>query len=442
MTALHHVLVGSGIAALSAAEANRGADPWARISMVSLESGPFYSRPGLAYLLTKELPESALEIRSAEELAALQVERITGAATGLDTMGRALLMEDGRRIGYDRLLIATGASSVHAAFPGAELDGVIQLDSLADARDLTARSRRARTAIVVGGGSTALELVDGLHARGVTTHYLLRGDRYWSKVFDPVESAIVEARLLANGVQLHRGTAVREARGEAGKLVGVTTTSGRHVPCDLLAVAVGVRPRLALAIAGGLATDRGILTNEYLETSVPGIYAAGDAAQVYDPVTRGALLDTLWASALQQGRIAGLNMAGVRVAHRKRPPINVTRVAGITVTIIGAVGSADDPDLLTITRGQSERWATDPDAWSVAAARRGDRLRVVVSGRAIVGAVVMGDQRVSQPLAHLIGEEVDISALRPALEAAPDDAMDLLLAFCDAHVGDHAAEHR
>lgn len=235
---------------------------------------------------------------------------------------------------------------------------------------------------------------------------------------------------------------MREAIGARGVLVGVTTTVGRHLPCDLLAVAVGVRPRLELAIASGLAVDRGILTNEYLETSAPGVFAAGDAAQVYDPVTRGALLDTLWASALQQGRIAGLNMAGVRVAHRKHPPINVTRVAGITATIIGAVGTADDPDLLTLTRGQSERWATDPAAWSVAATRQEDRLRVVVNGRAIVGAVILGDQRVSQPLAHLIGEEVDISTLRPALEAAPEAAMDLLLAFCDAHVGDHAAEHR
>ncbi|MBP6443460.1 MAG: FAD-dependent oxidoreductase [Gemmatimonadales bacterium] len=442
MTALHHVLVGSGIAALSAAEAIRSADPRARITMVSLEDAPFYSRPGLAYLLTNELPEAALEIRSAAELAALRLERVTGMASRIDTGERRLVLQDGRRIGYDRLLIATGASSMPPDFPGAALDGVVQVDGLSEARDFVARSRRASTAIVVGGGSTALELVDGLHARGVTTHYLLRGDRYWSKVFDPVESAIVEARLLADGVQLHRVTGVREAIGTNGVLVGVTTTAGRHLACDLLAVAVGVRPRLELARASGVAIDRGILTNEYLETSVTGVFAAGDAAQVYDPVTHGALLDTLWASALQQGRIAGLNMAGVRVAHRKHPPINVTRVAGITATIIGAVGTADDPDLLTLTRGQSERWATDPDAWSVAAARRGDRLRVVVSGRAIVGAVVMGDQRVSQPLAHLIGEEVDISALRPALEAAPEDAMDLLLAFCDAHVGDHAAEHR
>jgi NADPH-dependent 2,4-dienoyl-CoA reductase/sulfur reductase-like enzyme len=236
-------------------------------------------------------------------------------------------------------------------------------------------------------------------------------------------------------------THITEALGDSGVLRGVQTNRGVHLPCDMLAVAVGVRPRLALAESGGLTTARGILTNEFLETSAPQVWAAGDAAQVFDPVTGVAQLDTLWASALQQGRVAGINMSGVRVAMRKRTPINVTRVGGITVTIVGTVGQGEDPDLLTLTRGQSERWLTDRDAWSVGGSRRGDRLRVVVSGRAIVGAVVMGDQRLSQQLAHLIGEEVDISALRPALEAEPDDAMDILLAFCEHHVHDHAATH-
>lgn len=437
----HHVLVGSGIAALSAAESIRSADPRARITLVSQESGGFYSRPGLAYLLTGEVPEAQLRIRTDAEVDALRLERIEGTATRLSPDRHELELADGRTIVYDRLLLATGAVSIPADFAGAGLDGVVQVDGLDEARGLVARTRSATTAVVIGGGSTALELVEGLHARGVTTHYLMRGERYWSRVFDRVESAVVEARLLQDGVVLHRNASVREAAGEQGKVAGVTLSDGRHIACGIVAVAVGVVPRKELAESGGLRTQRGILTNEFLETSAPDVFAAGDCAQVHDPVTRTAMLDTLWASAAQQGRIAGLNMSGVRVAHRKRPPLNVTRVGGITATIIGAVGSGDDPDLLTLTRGQSERWLSDPDAWSVAAARRGDRLRVVVSGKAIVGAVVMGDQRVSRPLAHLIGEEVDISALRPALDAHPDDAMDHLLAFCDAHVRDDAAQH-
>ncbi len=438
---MHHVIVGTGIAALSAAEAIRRADVRTRITMIGPEQTPFYSRPGLAYLLTDEIPGSQLVLRSAAAVAELDVRRVDGLVTRLVPEGRFVQLDAGARIEYDRLLLATGAVSLPANFPGASLDGVVRLDDLGEANDLVARTRNARTAVVVGGGSTALELVDGLHARGLATHYLMRGERYWSKVFDAVESAIVEASLIAQGIVLHRRTAILEAIGHHGVLTGVRTSTGQHIPCDILGVAVGVAPRIDVAVSAGLATERGILTNEYLETSSPDIFAAGDVAQVHDPVTQRALLDTLWASALQQGRTAGLNMAGVRVALRKRTPMNVTRVAGITTTIVGTVGAADDPDLLTLTRGQSERWTTADGAWSVGGSRLGSRLRVVVSGHAIVGAVVMGDQRMSQPLAHLIGEEVDVSALRPALEASPDDAMDLLLAFCDTHVTDYAARH-
>ncbi|MDQ8154647.1 MAG: FAD/NAD(P)-binding oxidoreductase [Gemmatimonadota bacterium] len=441
-TSARYVIVGSGIAGLSAAESIRANDRTASITMLSVERGPFYSRPGLAYMLTGEVPDEQLTIRSARDVDALRVERRHGRAVQVDAAAREVICDDGARVPWDRLLIATGAESVRAGFPGEELDGVVHVDGLEEARDFVQRTSSAAGAVVVGGGSTALELVEGLHARGVATHYLMRGERYWAKVFDAVESAIVEARLIHDGVALHRFTSVRRAIGEDGRLVGVETTTGERIPCTLLAVAVGIRPRLALARSAGLASDRGILVNEFLESSLPGVYAAGDVAQVFDPVTGVSLLDTLWASALQQGRTAGLNMGGRRVPHRKRVPINVTRVAGITTTIIGAVGAADDPDLLTLTRGQSERWARDPDAWVVSGARVGDRLRVMVSGRAIVGAVVMGDQRASHALAHLVGEAVDIAALRPALNTDAESAMDLLLAFCDEHVDDDAAEHR
>jgi NADPH-dependent 2,4-dienoyl-CoA reductase/sulfur reductase-like enzyme len=435
-TARHHVIIGSGIAALSAAEAIREVDNDARITMISDEDAPCYSRPALAYRLTGELSPERLRIRSDAQTAALRLDRVVARVTALLPEAHKIQLADGRTLDFDTLLLATGAASIAPDFAGGTLDGVLRMDVLADAEAMIARTATAKTAVVVGGGSTALELVEGLHARGVATHYLLRGERYWSKIFDRVESAIVESRLTASGVTIHRNASIREALGTNGRLVGVRTNDGRTLPADLLAVAIGVRPRTELARQAGLLVERGIRANERLETSHADIFAAGDCAQVYDPVTRTAQLDTLWSTALAQGRTAGYNMAGMRLVLRQRPPLNVTRVAGVTTTIIGAVGSASDPDLLTLTRGQSERWQLDPDAWSVGGSRHEDRLRVVVSGRSIVGAVVMGDQRVSVPLAHLIGEQVDISELRPLLDAAPEEALDRLLAFCDAHVHD------
>ena len=376
------VILGSGIAALSAAESIRRVNAGARITIVSPEASPFYSRPGLAYLLSGDVTEEQLHLRTLADVEALRVERLVASAVRIDPAARTVTLDTGAPLPYDGLLFAVGAESMRADFPGAELDGVVQVDGMEEARDFVQRTTTARAAVVIGGGSTAMEFVDGLHARGVATRYLMRGERFWTRALDRVESAIVEASLMADGIVLHRNTSVRRALGANGVLVGVELTTGEQLSCDLLAVAVGIRPRVELARAAGIAVDRGILVDEYLETSIPGIFAAGDVAQVYDPVTGVSLLDSLWASALAQGRDAGVNMAGVRAPHRKRAPMNVTRIAGITTTIIGAVGTADDPDLLTITRGQSERWVRGAEAWSVGggararpAARDGERSR-------------------------------------------------------------------
>jgi NADPH-dependent 2,4-dienoyl-CoA reductase/sulfur reductase-like enzyme len=427
-----YVIVGSGIAALAAAEAVRAADAHGRITLVSQEPHPFYSRPGLAYLLAGDVPERQLVVRTPQELRELRLERVEGRVQSLHPEAHELVLATGQTLAYDRLLLALGAASIAPDFPGGELDGVVRLDGLDDARRILALARRGHSAVVVGGGSTALELVDGLAARGLRTHYLMRGGRYWSRVLDPVESDIVEGRLEAQGVVLHHHTTLRAAQGHDGRLAAVETTSGERVPCDILAVAVGVRPRVALAEAAGLDVGRGIRTDEYLATSAPDVFAAGDVAQALDPATGESALDTLWSSASAMGAVAGGNMAGGHVPHVKRVPLNVTHVAGITTTLVGALGGADDPDLLTITRGQSERWTMSTAEWTLEEAHAGERLRVLVGPRAIVGAVVMGDQSLSRPLAQLVQEQVDVSPLRPALEAHPRGGAALLVEFIRA----------
>lgn len=125
-------------------------------------------------------------------------------------------------------------------------------------------------------------------------------------------------------------------------------------------------------------------------------------------------------------------MAGANTPHRKRTPMNVTRIAGITTTIVGAVGGVDDPDLLTLTRGQSERWVSRTGSWTLTDKHAETRIRVLVGPTTIVGAVVMGDQALSSPLARLITESVDLTALRPALQARPEAGIRLLTEFIRA----------
>lgn len=431
---MRHLIVGSGIAALSAAEAIRRCDASARITLVSEETHPFYTRPGLAYLLSGAVPESQLRIRSEKEIAALRVERVVGRVAQLVPAQHEVVLANGRVLGYDRLLLALGAGSIVPEFPGAGLPGVVRLDGLDDAHRILKRARRGGRAIVVGGGSTALELVEGFHARGMHTSYFLRGERYWGKVLDAVESAIIEERLEAAGIEVHRHTEVARALpNKKDELGWVETRAKGLVPCDLLAIATGVRPRTEIARSAGLSVDRGIRVNEFLETSDPDVFAAGDVAQVHDPVSGRALLDTLWSSAEGQGRVAGENMAGGRAAYRKRIAFNVTCLAGLITTIVGDVGvEGDDADLLTITRGQSEAWSGGRESWSLMDRRGADRVRIQLGDHQIVGAVILGDQALSDILTQLITEQVDITPIREALVQQPATMMAQLTTFYQA----------
>ena len=264
---------------------------------------------------------------------------------------------------YERLLLATGAHATALAVPGAQLPGVVKLDDLDDARKILHLARRGKTAVVIGGGITALEIAEGLLARGMKVHYLLRGDRYWSNVLDEEESRVVENRLRKDGVEIQHHAEPKEIRGR-GRVEAIHLVDGSVLRCDLVAYAIGIGARLDLARQAGLAVDRGILADEYMRTNVTDIYAAGDVAQVHDPRSGRSVLDSLWGTARDQGRIAGLNMAGQKAAYFKSVPSNVTRLAGLTTTIIGPVGKGRNEDVIGIARGESESWG-DRCRWHV-----------------------------------------------------------------------------
>jgi NAD(P)H-nitrite reductase large subunit len=424
-----HVIVGSGIAGLTAAETLRQHDPTSTITMISEESHDFYSRPGLAYLLRGDIPEKQLFIRNKADLRPLNLQRVAGLVDGIDLAGHQVILSDGRRTRYDRLLLCLGATAVPPPFEGANLAGVVKLDSLDDARAILKLASRGKPAVVVGGGITALELVEGLLARGMKVHYFMRSTRYWSDVLDETESQVVLERLREEGVTVHANTQVKQAVGAKGRLTGVETQAGQVVPCHMLAVAVGVRPRIELAKKAGLKVERGIVVNAFMQTSAPDVFAAGDVAQVHDPVSGCATIDVLWSTALIQGQVAGMNMAGVNLAYVKGIPFNVTQLAGLKVTIIGAVGRGKDDDLLAIARGDSEAWRLLPKAWTLTERHDVNRVRLMLNERRIVGALVMGDQTWSRPLQRLIAAQADIAPIRSALQAGDGSALAQLAHF-------------
>jgi NADPH-dependent 2,4-dienoyl-CoA reductase/sulfur reductase-like enzyme len=422
------VILGSGAAGMAAVQGIRALNPSDPILVVSHEPHRFYSKPGLAYWLTGQIPEKQLYPQLSDD--EMGVGRIFGKVLTIDPKSKSITLAGGKQIQYKKLLLATGAEAIRPKIEGIDLEGIVTLDTLDDARRILKLARRARRAVVVGGGITALELAEGLCARGVEVHYLLRKDRYWGNVLDAHESRLVEARLREDGIRIHYQAQIDRIVGKKNRVAGVILSSGESIACTMVGVAIGIKPRTRLTRETGIDIDRGILVDETFKTSIDGIYAAGDAAQVWDPETRQHVLDSLWWVAREQGRIAGRNMAGAQEVYQRRLPFNVTRIGGITTTLIGRLGQGEtDEDLVAIARGDSETWRSSADVAAIKRDKENNRVRLLLGERKIHGALVMGDQTLSRPLQDLISEQVDIGSIRERLVNNPDGLVELIELF-------------
>jgi NAD(P)H-nitrite reductase large subunit len=427
----NYVILGTGVAGIGAAEAIRAIDKQGTITFIGDDPHGYYSRPGLAYYLTGEVEQSQLYPFRPEDYKSLNAHFWRGTATAILPQLQQVQLSDGKRIPYDRLLLAVGASATRLKVPGSNLEGVVKLDTMDDTQRIIAMSKRTRTAVVVGGGITALELAEGLAARKVKVHLLIRTNRYWSNVLDETESEIVQHRLKEDKITLHFESELEEIIEKRGKVAGIRMKNGKQIACDMLAYGIGIQPRAEIAKAAGITCDKGILADEHLRTNIPNIYAAGDVAQVFDPISGRSVIDSLWSPARDQGRIAGTNMAGRSMSYRKSISFNVTRLAGLTTTIIGTVGigTGRDDDDMSIARGDSETWRDLPDAIIAQGGFDVNHLRVMVSGRNIVGAIVMGDQKLSSPLQAIVRERIDITSIREQLLAPNALIADILVKF-------------
>src|SRR6266566_901853 len=309
-----YVIVGGGIAGVTAAETLRNEEPSAEITVIADTPLPAYYRPALKDYLAGRVTEDTLYVRRRSFYADLGIHFMLDRAVRIAVNQHALQLSSGRQVGYDRLLLATGARASRLSCPGSDLAGVITLRTIADYQAALRLLQTARRVVVCGSGSLALETVEILQHRGIQVTHLLRSRRLWKDILDRTASELVLHQEEQDGVDIRVEEEIAEVigkKGDGGQVLGIITKNGARIPCDVVVTAIGIEPAVDFMKESGIACGRGVKVDHAMRTSIPDIFAIGDAAETSDPVTGRERIFGQWYPAMQQGRTAAYSMLGM-----------------------------------------------------------------------------------------------------------------------------------
>jgi nitrite reductase (NADH) large subunit len=399
----HYVILGNSAAGLTAINAIRERDKTGPITLISKEPDPAYSRVALPYILSKEKNLRQITLQEPEYFKANAVQTILGTgASGLYTANKTIHLEDGRDTTYDKLLIATGSTSRVPPVQGIDDPDVCYHWTLADTRKLEQQMANAKTCFVIGAGFISLLTVSALIKAAPLKYTVVEiADQAMPQLLDRTGGDALERGMREKGIEVILGDSVSAIERRNGKGYGITLGSGKTFEADMIVCGTGVRPNVDFLSGSEVKLGNGVATNGRQETSVPDVYAAGDCAETHDFLSGERVVHAIWPTAIDQGRVAGANMAGDGQAYPGSLSWNVTELFGLASASVGEF--RDRPGLEPIV-------FHNPPA--------NIYRKLLLDGNRIVGAVVIGRAEHIQDLGvvqAMIRRKTDISRWRHML---------------------------
>jgi NADPH-dependent 2,4-dienoyl-CoA reductase/sulfur reductase-like enzyme/pSer/pThr/pTyr-binding forkhead associated (FHA) protein len=303
-----YLIIGNGIAGVTAAEILRNEDSAADITVIADDPFPVYYRPALKDYLAGRVREDKLWARPNSFYQDHRIRFLSDRVVGIQAGQHTVQLQSGRPVAYDRLLLANGARASHLTCPGIDLAGVTTLRTVADYQAVVSRLSATRRVVVSGSGTLALETIETLRHRGYQVTHLLRRRTLWSEVLDATASDLVLQQERRDGVDVRLEEEIAEVMGKSGEVSGVITTSGARISCDMVIIAIGVEPIIDFIKSSGIPCGRGVQVDSAMRTSAPDIYAAGDILETTDIMMRRTRVIGQWYPAIQQARAAAYSM--------------------------------------------------------------------------------------------------------------------------------------
>ncbi|MFB3889025.1 MAG: NAD(P)/FAD-dependent oxidoreductase [Candidatus Bathyarchaeia archaeon] len=403
-----YVIVGACAAGIGAVEAIREVDPVGTITVISEEQCPHYSRPMISDYVSGKADLQKMKTRDDEFWQKNEVQTLTGKkAICLNTEERTVSLETGDKIAYERLLIATGGKPFVPKMEGSDKEGVYTFTNIHDAEALAARTveKHAGKAVVIGAGLIGISVTEALVKRGLQVTLVELQDRILSLLLDAQASDIVADVVRKAGVSIVTGQSVQCIVGKPEndrEVGGVVLTKGEKMPCDLVVVAIGVVPRTELVTGTDVKTNRGIVVDSHMRTSVPDVYAGGDVAEAYDFVLGQNRLLPLWPLAVLEGRVAGYNMAGKKTDYSGGTSMSSLKYFGIPIVSVGLANPKEDPSLEILTAHSAQKAVYK---------------KLVLKDNVIIGLTLVNDIERAGIFFHLMKNRVNVKRFKHELLA-------------------------